>query len=817
MNISPAPPTGTPPYFTVAVVSAAALADEILLLRLFSIIQWHHFAYMIISMAMLGYGASGTFLYFAQKRLLARFPAAFLGCIFLFGTSTITCFLIAQHIAFNPEEILWDAAQLPRLFILYLLLTLPFFFAANIMALTLARYPRAIARLYAFDLTGAGIGSLGIVVLLFAVFPVKALQVLACLGLSAAALAWWELRLAPRMIGMVFLAVSCLPLVLPSSWTKPMISPYKSLSQQLRITGSEIIDERSSPLGLLDVVKNSVIPLRYAPGLSVNAVGEPPEQVGIFTDGDAMTVITSTKGERQKISYLDQLATALPYHLYQPKEALILGAGGGIDILQARYFGVPHVTAVEINPQLLDLIHDQNVIGEHIYTAARKDNSWTLRTHVAEARSFVTRSSEDYDLIQIALFDSFNAAAAGLYALNESYLYTVEAFIQYLEHLSDNGYLVVSRWLKLPPRDTLKLFATAVAALERTGATDPQNRLLLIRSWQTSSLLIKNGPIKRVEIARLKEFCNNRSFDIAYYPGMDRNEANRYNILRQPYFYNGAAGLLGKNRDLFLDRYKFYIAPATDDKPYFFRFFKWRHLLEFLSLRQQGGMPLLEWGYLVLVATLGQTLLVSLILILAPVWLQRRKTAAARGGQGLWKVLVYFFAIGLAFLFIEIAFIQKFILILGHPVYAAAAVLSAFLVFAGLGSAFSRRQLPRFGIDGTQQLAFAGIVFVGLLDLALLNTSYQLLFNLADAVKISLSILLTAPLAFCMGMPFPMALSRIADNRQTLIPWAWAVNGCASVLSAVLAALFAIHFGFTAVVVLALGLYGVAAALLPRI
>jgi len=817
MNTSPAPPIGSPPYFTVAVVSATALADEILLLRLFSIIQWHHFAYMIISMAMLGYGASGTFLYLAQKHLLARFSAAFLVCIFLFGTSTITCFLIAQHIAFNPEEILWDAAQIPMLFTLYLLLTLPFFFAANIIALTLARYRQSIASIYAFDLTGAGIGSLGIVVLLFVVFPVRALQILACLGISAAALAWWELRLAPRLIGLVILAVSCLPLVLPSSWTKPIISPYKSLSQQLQITGTEIIDERSSPLGLLDVVKNSVIPLRYAPGLSINAVDEPPAQVGIFTDGDAMTVITDARGERQKISYLDQLTTALPYHLYQPEQVLILGAGGGNDILQARYFSVPHVTAVEINPQLLDLVHKQNVIGDNIYAVARKDNSWTLQTHIAEARSFVTKSSRDYDLIQIALFDSFNAAAAGLYALNESYLYTVEAFSQYLEHLSDNGYLIISRWLKLPPRDTLKLFATAVAALKRIGATDPQNRLLLIRSWQTSSLLIKNGLINQEEITRLKEFCNNRSFDVAYYPGMNINEANRFNILRQPYFYNGVTSLLGKNRGLFLDRYKFYITPATDDNPYFFRFFKWRYLPEFLSLRQQGGMPLLEWGYLVLVATLGQALLVSLILILAPVWLHLRRTAAARGDQGLWRVLVYFFAIGLAFLFIEIAFIQKFILILGHPVYAAAVVLSAFLVFAGLGSAFSQQKLPRFGINRTQQLVFAGIVFVGVLDLMLLNTSSQLLFHLADAVKISLSILLTAPLAFCMGMPFPMALNRIADKRQSLIPWAWAVNGCASVLSAVLASLFAIHFGFTAIVVLALGLYGVASVLLPRI
>ena len=241
-----------------------------------------------------------------------------------------------------------------------------------------------------------------------------------------------------------------------------------------------------------------------------------------------------------------------------------------------------------------------------------------VHVHEAEARGFANTSADHYDLVQVALLDSFGVASAGLYGLSESYLYTVEALQTYLSRLAPDGILAVTRWLSLPPRDALKLFATAVVALEKDEVSNPAARLVMIRGWKTVTVLVKNSDFTPGEIEAVKEFCRKRSFDVAYYPGMAADEANRYNLLAQPYFFEGAMALLGPQRQDFIERYKFYIEPATDDRPYFFRFFKWSAAAELLSLREQGGMPLLDWSYPLLVATLIQAFVASVLLILVP-------------------------------------------------------------------------------------------------------------------------------------------------------------------------------------------------------
>lgn len=806
------------PRFAIALVSASALAYEILLMRLFSITQWHHFAYMIISLALLGYGASGTFLALAREPLLARFRGVFSASLFLFGLSALVCALVAQRLAFNPEELLWNPRQLTKLVVLYLLLALPFFFAATGIGLALSRYRGQIARIYRADLLGAGIGSLGIVLLLFILFPGRALQAISALGLGAAALGWWELASSDgppmrrgRPIGRLLALAPILPLLLPGDWTRPVLSPYKGLSQALQITGARVITERSSPLGFLSVLQNPQVPLRHAPGLSIMAATTPPEQIGVFTDGDAMTAVTRDSGEAARLAHLDQLTSALPYHLKTPQRVLILGAGGGSDVLQARRHAARRIDAVELNPQIATLVRrDFAAFSGHLY------DSPEVRLHIAEARGFVEGAAARYDLVQLSMLDAFSASAAGLYALSESYLYTVEALDAYLARLAPGGYLAMTRWIKLPPRDTLKLFATAVAVLERRAVASPEKRMALIRGWQTSTLLVKNGDFSAAEIDAIRAFCSARAFDVAWYPGMPADEANRRNVLQEPTFYRAAVALLGPERAAFLAGYKFNLRPATDDRPYFFHFFKWRTLPEILRLRGQGGMPLLEAGYLVLAATLLQALLVSGILILAPIGLWRRRKPAGPTDFSRPRVLVYFLAIGLAFLFMEIAFIQKFILFLSHPLYAAAAVLSAFLIFAGLGSGFSGRLGRGKRERAALACAVAAIAVLGVVYLLVLAPIFKPLMGQPGAARVAIAVVLIAPLAFAMGMPFPLALGRLAENAPDQIPWAWAVNGCASVLSAVLATLLAIHLGFTLVVMLAIGLYGVAWASFPR-
>ena len=593
------------------------------------------------------------------------------------------------------------------------------------------------------------------------------------------------------------LAALVLPAVWPLGWAVPQPSPYKELSLALRVPGTQVIAELSSPLGWLTVARSPTIPFRHAPGLSLAARTAPPEQLGVFTDGGAMTAITRYDGNPGPIAYLDFQSAALPYHVLESPSVLILGAGGGADVLLSRLHGARAIDAVELNPQMVDLVQsDFAEFAGGIYASPG------TRIHVAEARSFVAATDRRFELIQVALLDSFSAAAAGMHALNENTLYTVEAFLDYLDRLAPGGILAITRWLKLPPRDSLKLFATAIEALERRGIEDPGRQLVLIRSWRTTTLLVRNGAFAAEDIARVRVFLRDRSFDAAFLPGMGAGEANRYNVLDEPYLFEGARALLGPGRERFLEDYKYDVAPATDDRPYFFHFLKWRGLAEALS-KGGGGLALVEWGYLILLAALVQAVAASAVLILLPL-------AARRLEKPGLSVAVYFMGLGLAFMFIEIAFIQKFVLFLGHPLYAVAVVLSAFLVSAGIGSGFAPR-LERWYGNGAISIAVTGIGAVAVLYLAGLPPLLGWLAPLPQAFKVMAALCLVAPLGFFMGMPFPLGLARIQARSPDLVPWAWGINGCASVISAVLATVAAVHLGFTAVVALAVALYITAA------
>ena len=799
-----------PPVVAIALLSLATLAYEILLMRLFSITQWHHFAWMIISLALLGYGASGAFVTLLQQPLQRRFPLWFTLFTALFGIAALGCYLLARRIPFNAEELLWDPAQPWWLLATYLSLAVPFFLAASAIALALARFRDDIGRLYAFDLFGAGAGGLVVIALLFLLLPQQALAAIGLIALLAAFVAAWELGWRRSWRVPALLSLPLLALVFHAATDTLRISPYKGLPQTLRISGATVVEQRSSPLGLLTVVENRTIPFRHAPGLSLMASQEPPPQIAIFTDGDGMTVVTRDRGDAADFRYLDETPTALPYHLRPIASALILGAGGGADVLQAKYHGVDAITAVELNPQLVDLVRNRyGDFSGHLYDS---DN---VTLHIADARGFVGSTDTRFSLIQIPPLDAFGSGGTGLHALNENYLYTVEAMQRYLDHLDDNGYLSISRWVRLPPRETLKLFATAVAALKARGVEDPGRHLLLIRGWQLATLLVKTTPLEAEEIERLKRFARERAFDLAWYPGMAAAEANRYNRLQAPWFHEGARALVGDNAADYIARYKFDLTPPTDDRPYFFHLLRWSALPELFSLRRHGGMALLEQSYLVLVATLVQAIVASLILILLPLAFLPRQRDRSAGGIARWKVVVYFFAIGLAFLFIEMSFIQKFLLLLHHPLYSAATVMTGFLVFAGAGSLFSQR-LGKRNRRRRIGLVVGAIIISAILLLLALQLLQDFLLGLPLGGRIVISLGLLAPLAFFMGMPFPIALSTVGERAQRLIPWAWGINGCASVISAVLATLLAMHGGFTAVILTALALYLLAAVTYPR-
>jgi spermidine synthase len=792
-------------FVSIAVLSAGVLAYEILLTRLLSIIQWHHFAYMIISLALLGFGASGTFLTFAGKRLATHFKSAFTINAGLFALSSFVCFAIVQSLPLNLLEISWSATQLLWLVLAYLLLALPFFFAANCIALTLVRFPDLIATTYAFDLGGAALGCGAALWMLHGGEPGGVLVPVACAGVLAAIVVAIEARwLRWGATGVVLAAgvylLHASPFVL-------RISEYKGLAQAERISGATVVASRSSPLGLLTVLENPEVPIRHAPGLSIAAPASIPEQVAIYTDAGSATMITRYDGVRDTIAYMDRLSSALPYHVARIESVLVLGAGAGADVLQALYHGAEHITAVELNAQMVEFVRDEYpVFSGNIYGDRR------VSLEIAEARHFAARDAGRYDLVQMTGLDAFGASASGLHALNESYFYTVEALQTYMDRLNPDGLIGITRWVDLPPRDGVKLFATAVAALQARGVKNPELRLAWVRSWNSITLIIKNGDLSGGQIDAIRSFAESRGFDVAYYPGMSRDEANRYNTLSGPQFFDAAKALLSPERDQFLSNYKFHVAPSTDDRPFHFHFFKWRHFPELLALRARGGMGLLELGYVVLMAALLQALVVGVVLIVLPLlWMRRDGGDPTVSSWSRGVVIGYFLSVGLAFLFIEIAFIQIFVRFLGHPVYSVTVILASFLLFAAAGSRLTG-SFPDAISDGRKLLA--AILVITVTCIAYVGFLPAILDSAAGAggiLRAVMAVTLVAPLAVAMGMPFPLGLRGLGASASDFIPWAWAINGCASVVSAVLAVVLAMHFGFTAVILLAAALYCVAA------
>ena len=571
---------------SIGLLAASALGYQVLLFRLLAIVQWHPFVATIVSLALLGHGAAGTALAVAGGRLLPRFPLAYAASAALFALAVPLCWALAQRLPFNGLELVWNPWQLGWLVALFLLLALPFFFAACCFGLAFMHARDRIPALYAADLLGAGLGAGLTTGLLFLLPADDALRVAAAAGACAALL-----PTAPPLVrlGLPALAVA-LALCAPADWLAPRVTPYKGLPRTLAVMGAEVVDERSSPYGLLTIVRNDAVPFRHAPGRSLTGTSELPRQLAVFTDGDGMSALTARE-DRKSLAWLDETTSALPYRLAANPRVLVLGAGGGTEVLQAIYHGAREVDAVELNPDMLALartwLQDSGV-----------------RWHLGDVRGFIRGDSRQYDLIQMAPLDSYGGSGAGALALAESYQYTVEALADYYDRLAPGGWLALTRWEKQPPRDGLKLFAMAIEML-RARDLEPGSRLALIRGWQTSTLLIGQRPLSGADVGRLRTFCEERGFDPAWFPGIRPDEVNRHHRVPRPWLHEGAVALLGRNADVFLADYKFQVEPATDERPFYFHFFRWSLLPELVALRGQGGLTLLDTGYLVVAATLA--------------------------------------------------------------------------------------------------------------------------------------------------------------------------------------------------------------------
>ncbi|RLG67121.1 MAG: hypothetical protein DRO11_10490, partial [Methanobacteriota archaeon] len=537
------------------------------------------------------------------------------------------------------------------------------------------------------------------------------------------------------------------------------------------------------PVARVDVVDTPAA--RYAPGLSLRFRGDIPKQLGVTVDGEGLMPLTK-RSTSENLGFIDYLPQSLPYSVLKPEKVLIVNPRGGFSVMVALHHGVENVHVVETNPLLVEIVKNNfSSFTGGLYRDPR------VTTWSGGVRSFLAGNNQRYDLIELPMSESSAASATGVHGLVESYLYTVEAFQEYFGHLSERGALVVTRWLLPPPREEARLVSLAVTALEKMGVKHPDSHIAVIRSWGTVTILVKREKLSQEELDRIRFFCLSNGFDLVFLPGMREDEANRYNVFPEPIYHRLVKQLLDSEaRNRLYNNYLFSIGPVTDDKPFFFHFFRWDKLLETYRSMGDKWQPFLEGGYLVPVI-LVQATIISIILLVLPL---RGKLGPARGVV---KAVVPFFVfIGSGYMLTEVVLIQKFMLFLGGPVYSVSIILTSMLISSGFGSLFSSGLSTTGKTLRVALLVVAGLILIYSQVLTLVTNQ---LLGEPLALRGTVAALLIAPLGFAMGIPFPLTIRRIGKTTPELVPWAWSSNACASVSSSVLAILLALIIGYTKV------------------
>jgi spermidine synthase len=769
-----------PIYIGIFFISIATLLLEISLTRIFSVSLWYHFAFMVISVSLFGFGASGTFLSLFPnllKRNINRLLFLFSG---LFSIFCIISFLITNSLTFDPFTILWDKTQILNTMIYYSALSIPFFFSGLCIAIVISSIPRKVNKIYFFNLVGSGIGSI-LILYLFSLVSSNVVIFVSLLGFLSTFL--FSLNYSKRYVFLSLAGIFIVTFLLLNVQFEINISPYKDLNSQLRYENSSILFTQWNSFSRVDVIRSRGI--KYAPGLSAKFEGEIPKQLGLTIDGGGLNAITSYNNTK----FIDFLPMTLPYKLKKRNKVLILNAGGGLGILMALKNEANSIEAVEMNPIVVGAVGRFKGISGDIYSK--------VHTKIDEPRNFVRGSRENYDLIEIPL--SGSVGTYSLYSLNENYLFTVEGFEDYYERLNPEGIISVTRWLLFPPKEMVRLTSLSVSSLEKQGIKNPEKHIALIRTWTTISLFLKKNEFTEEEIKKIKDFCREMKYDIVYLPNVSVHEVNVYNRFPEPYYYLSIKNLF-ENREKFTQDYVFDISPPIDDRPYFFNFFRWDKFHELYESMGKKWEPFFEGGFLIILVFF-QALFLTSLLILLPLYAVKRKVLEINGK---YRILAYFFCLGIGFMFIELALIHKFILFLGHPAYAISSVIFSILLFSGIGSLVSGRFEVKTKI---LTLVIAILSFLIILYMGTLPLLFNWFFGQDLFVRYVISILLLAPLSFFMGIPFPTGIRMLNKLDKNLIPWAWSVNACSSVLSSILAILIAIPFGFSSVLVLAFLVY----------
>jgi hypothetical protein len=767
-----------PVVLAIGLCSFSSLAYEILLTRIFSISLWYHFAFMIVSVAMLGIGASGTCLFLFPG---LKNPSHLGRYAWMLGLSISTTYLLANRVPFDPVALSWEKGQLFYLGLYYLVLSVPFFLTGCMIATAFASFSAKSGMIYGGDLLGAGLGGLGVLWLLAHLGPGETVFVLSIIALSASCLVGGKIL---RAVASLMITLHVALLILHPGFASPRMSPYKGLQTAMRYPGAEHLKTVNGPFSRIDLFKSAAA--RFAPGLSLSYLDPLPEQIGIAVDGGEIHAVTSP-ADRTSLRFLRYLPSALPYAINPREEVLILDPKGGLQVLLAKEHGSKKIYKVESTPNLVETIKRE--LGSF------SGGIYDRQTWSKLGRSWLSSQRKEFDLIDLSLMGT---APSGFFGIAEDYRFTVEAFAKYLTHLNPDGILSLNLFILYPARTEWRLLNTVVAALEEAGVKGADERLAAIRSWDTLSILIKKSPFTRGEIETIRTFTKDLKFDLVHYPGIRMEETNIY--IKQPtheYVETFQRLLDPSTRNGLIEGYLFDIRPVRDENPFFHYYLKLKNIRGIYKRMGEKWQFFMEEGYLLPVILL-QVLVLSLVLILLPVVLRRSVSPELSGirppaGDRL-RIVSFFAFLGMGYLFVEIALIQKMILPLEHPSYAFSVVLASVLICSGVGSLLSNR----IRILRTPRIALLISVLIFVYSLLLPAFSERLL-SLSLVQRTGAVFFLILPLGTLMGIPFPTALRSMGEGYGSLIPWAWAINGCSSVLAPLLAVMVAMALGFKTV------------------
>jgi predicted membrane-bound spermidine synthase len=778
--------------FGVALASFSTIAFELMLTRIFSVTMYYHFAFMVISIAMLGLAIAGVGIYLLPRVFRdSRAPA--LASLFMLAFSCLSVWALQAALA-NPISLAHWRSNIGTLAFLYLTAGLTLLSSGFAISLAIAAAKERIGQVYAFDLAGAALGCVFVIPTLSGLGGPGAMLACGAAGAVSALLFVLAARELPRVPRVSLGAAAAIA---------ASVLAFLAATE----TGAKRFGAARNPEKFLG--SRPVVFEKWNSFSQITVATAQPDYHWIFIDADAATRLWSGSiardGYQAPRRFGEVRVAALVYGLRHERPALIIGPGGGTDVISAISHGVPRVTGVEVNP----IIVNDVARGRFADFAGNLYRDPRVNVVVDEGRSYIRRSGEQYGSIQATLVDTWAASSSGAFTMSENNIYTVEAFEEFLSHLAPGGVVTVTRWYDPgSPKEFLRLIALGRQALERRGVAPKESHrhfALATDGERRGTLLLGRDPFTPADVQTLAAKAAEGNLRLLFAPHPAAQAVTEDAFL--------ASFLRAPDAGAFLSRLPYDASPTTDDRPFFF--YNLRRAEVFSLLGRLGALDIRNLGVAILLLLLIFSSALTVVFVVAPLLIFERKSLRQDRRAKL-RVLAYFLCLGLGFILVEIGFMQRFVLFLGHPIYALAVILASLLAASGAGSALSGWGTARFGLKGyVRRVILLLGALLAVYGVALTPLFHALLGTPLPA-RIAVAVLLVAAPGVLMGALLPSGV-RVANSLGSgTVAWGWGLNGAGSVVGSIVAMGLAMSFGFTVALFAGIAIYLLAMAVLPK-